>query len=361
MRTSRPASKLAFLVPSFAVPIAGLTLFTLAGCSEPEPGALVPPAPAHVGVDGKRKKVPAIATVEILHADAIIEEREPAPVVPAEPEAEPAVAHKSLYDVEALVHAKEGVDYLAQGRQLLEEGKPGEAVSAFRHALYDADEAGVWANLGEAYQVIGDRARAHACFEEALKRDPLDGATRASLVRAYLQAGEGERARAHVEALMRSAGDDASVRYLQGRVYMKLSMWNEAIVALGKAVERDPKSPWARNNLGFAALMVGENQLALEHLEAILELAPVRPSMLNNLGIAYERLGRGPDALAAFLRAVELKPDYTNALVNKERVRRQLTEQEQELARQILEEMREPAKPASTMASATAPTVKELE
>lgn len=353
MRTLR----LARIVPAFALPLAGVTALAFSACTDDERATSV--AATSTSTPAIADAAP-VAEVDILHDDAVIEAFAPE-VVAAEPEIEPVVAEKSLLEIEALFHPKEGVDYVAEGRRLLEEGKPGEAVSAFRHALFDADQAGTWANLGEAYRLTGEADRGRACLEEALRQEPANHDVRRSLAKSYLEAGDGERARAHVEVLARALPEDASVRYLEGRVYMKLSMWNEAIGAFQVSVAKDPKSPWARNNLGFAALMVGQNELALEHLEAILELDPIKPYMLNNLGIAYERTGRGPDSLAAFLRAVELKPDYTNALVNKERMKKQLTDEEQELARQILDEMNEPATPTSTMASATSPTAKELE
>lgn len=361
MRTLRLSS----VVPSLAFPLAGVCALALSACTDEKNSAVAAPVSRVTGAPPS--SAPHIADaaevvtprVEALHDEAAIEEL--LVVEAAEPEVEPAVAAKSLFDVEALFHPSEGVDYVAEGRRLLEEGKPGEAVSAFRHALYDRDDAGTWANLGEAYRLIDEDDRANACLEEALRKDPASHDVRRSLAKGYLEAGDAEKARGHVEVLARAFPDDASVRYLEGRVYMKLSMWSEAIAALQVSVEKDPRSPWARNNLGFSALMVGQNELAVEHLEAILELEPIKPYMLNNLGIAYERLGRGPDAFAAFLRAVELKPDYTNALVNKERMKRSLSDEEQELARQILEEMKEPAQAASTMASVTSPTTRELE
>jgi Flp pilus assembly protein TadD len=103
-------------------------------------------------------------------------------------------------------------------------------------------------------------------------------------------------------------------------------------------VAADPGNVHAYNNLGFAALQVGRTGLALQYLEAAMELEGVRPYMLNNLGIAYERTGRNTDALSIYARAVDQDPTYVKARSNRDRVRILVDEQIADEVSRILAE-----------------------
>ncbi len=190
-----------------------------------------------------------------------------------------------------------------------------------------------------------------AQLEEALRTDPKVFVTREKLARIYL-ASDASKARAHAEVLTRARPDDFSAHYTLGRAYMKLSMWNEAITSLERALTIQPTSSYAHNNLGYSALQIGRSELALEHLEAILDLSPQEPYMMNNLGIAYEKAGRNADAYAAYLRALELKPGYVNAVVNKDRLEVLLSDAEKMVALDILEELAVESVPSVTTAAA---------
>jgi Flp pilus assembly protein TadD len=73
--------------------------------------------------------------------------------------------------------------------------------------------------------------------------------------------------------------------------------------------------------VGFSALQLGRNELAVQYLEAATELEGLAPYMLNNLGLAYERTERNTDALQAFGDAVALDPGYSIGRANRDRVR----------------------------------------
>lgn len=224
------------------------------------------------------------------------------------------------------------------------------------------DDAGVGRTIGAASdenplvrkeepRLLSPEERRLAELEDALAQDPNLVEAREELVRAYLDR-DPARARAHAEVLTRARPDDAGAHYALGRTYMKLAMWSEAVASFERALVLKPGSTYAHNNLGYSALQIGNTELALEHLEAILELSPRQPYMLNNLGIAYERAGRRADAFAAYLRALELKPGYVKAVVNKQRLQPTLSDGELAVALEILEELAEEPVPAETTAEA---------
>jgi Tfp pilus assembly protein PilF len=252
------------------------------------------------------------------------------------------VVNVDLRAAEAIAVADgERADFLAKGDALVKDGKPGEAVFAYRKALSQQNDARAWSKLGAAYLQGVDRARGLLCLQEAVHVAPDDVDARLSLARAYLDAGQPELARAEAQDALLRSPDDVDAKYVLGRAFTNLSMWREAVVAFDDVVKEDPTNAYARNNLGFAALQIGENEKALAALEEIPSLPVQKPYMFNNLGVAYERAGKPAEALAAFSRAAELSPRYVKAAGNKERLLQQLTVDEQVAAAEALLAMRE--------------------
>ena len=261
------------------------------------------------------------------------------------------VEQPSLFDIEALVPAlDDDTDYAKRTKTLVEAGRFGEAATAARNALAADPSADAWRVLGETYLQAGETERGVACLEKAVSMDRYLFDTEMLLAKHYLDAGDFVAARKHVEHVAINRIDDVDANYLAGRIYGRLSMWQEAIDAYARVVEVEPAHKFARNNLGFAALQVGRPELALVHLEETLDLDPL-PYMLNNLGIAYERNEQDIDALAAFLRAEQMRPGYVNARVNIARVKADLSDDELQLALDIVEELKAPTKAVDTVAA----------
>ncbi|MCO4770313.1 MAG: tetratricopeptide repeat protein [Deltaproteobacteria bacterium] len=212
-------------------------------------------------------------------------------------------------------------DHFAEGQLLMEEGDATGAIDHLRKALFDAPEsAATWYELGQAYVTVGRRGRGVDCMEEAVAREPRHVEAQRFLARHFLNRGETAAARAPVRALARYDREDFRTPYLQSRLFLAMNMWQEAITASRRAVALNPEFIYAYNNLGFAALQVGRDALAIQYLEAATELTPLEPYMLNNLGVAYERLLRHGDSLTAFARAASLDPMYVKAVSNRDRM-----------------------------------------
>ena len=212
-------------------------------------------------------------------------------------------------------------DHYEEALIVAEQGDLAGSIDRLRMALFDApDSAATWYELGRKYLEAGRRQQAVECIGEAASREPRHEDAQRFLARHFLDRGEPELAQPHVRALARHARDDFRTPYLQSRLYVATSMWDEAIAASRRAIALQPEFIYAYNNLGFAALQRGRNDLAVQYLEAATELTPLEPYMLNNLGIAYERLDRPEDALAAFQEASALDPGYVKAVANRDRV-----------------------------------------
>ncbi len=339
LSTSFPFGRLVVLAaaPLLAVPLVASSI----GCTEVKTTAPAPSAVANAPetIEGPDAIVAGPTTSGSVDANAPSTARGASDTLASDDGFEaPEVKPPTLFALEALPHQEKGHDFVAEGDALLEEGRVGEALVAFRHALYSEERGDVWQRLGDAYAKSGDDERAMQAWEASVG-DADSPATRRQLVKLYLDQQHGEQARVHAEALVRQQ-PTAKSQYLLGRAYLQTAMWQEAIDAFEKTLEGRPSDIFAHNNLGFAALQIGENELALTHLEHVLDLSPIRPYMLNNLGVAYERTGRGPEALAAFTYAAEIDGGYVKATVNKERVLANLSVEEQTLSAEVLDEMK---------------------
>ncbi len=212
-------------------------------------------------------------------------------------------------------------DHYQEALILVDQGDAGQAIDALRMALFDApDSAATWYALGEAYVGAGRRTQGVACITEAVVHEPRHIEARRFLARHWLDQGEPALARPHADKLVAIARDDFRSHYLRSRVFAGLSMWEEAIAAGRRSISLNPEFVYAYNNVGFAALQVGRDVLAVQYLEAASELSPIEPYMLNNLGIAYERMERNGDALAVWSRAAALDPSYVKAAANRDRM-----------------------------------------
>ncbi len=292
--TERPGLQLVLFVAA----LAAASLLLACNPSPPEPIAEVEAGP-----------------VEVELVDLHVE--------PAEASAPTPLPGDPLLRREALPHHDPRFhDHYQEAMIHLEEGETGDAVDALRMAIFDApDSAVAWQALGETYLGLGRRGQAISCVKQALVHDRDLLPAHDLMARHLLREGEPKKARSHAQHLVNFDPESADAHFLQARTYLGLAMWDQAIDASRRSIARDPQAAGPYNALGFAALQLGRNGLALQYLEAVTELPGVKAHMLNNLGIAYERSDRDLDALEAYAQAGRMRPGYTTAVANRDRVR----------------------------------------
>lgn len=99
----------------------------------------------------------------------------------------------------------------------------------------------------------------------------------------------------------------AALSARQAAVYEdEASVWRDAL-------EKNPQSWIAHNNLASRALMDGDVDAALAHTAAAQRFNPTYPEAFNNRGNVLDALGRRDEAIAEYRRALALKPNYAGA------------------------------------------------
>jgi len=173
-------------------------------------------------------------------------------------------------------------NYLPYGRELLDNGLEGAAVTAFERAVQANPSAPTLYRLGTLLAKSGEKIRAREAFERALVVQP-------DLAEANNDLG----------ALLAQEGDIDSA----------ISRFRAALASM-------PDYPDALNNLGYSLLLAGRDQEARTLYEKALALQPDFPEALNNLGLLFGRAGDMNRAERYFRDALGRRPDYGEAANN---------------------------------------------
>lgn len=73
---------------------------------------------------------------------------------------------------------------------------------------------------------------------------------------------------------------------------------------------------YAKGALGYDALVAGENEIALQQLEAAVKVDADDPARLINLGQVYARMGRTGDAARMFMTAMQSDRNFDLVLAS---------------------------------------------
>ena len=188
--------------------------------------------------------------------------------------------------------APAGARALLKGERLIKEGKYAEAVKSFEEATAALpDNAKAWNHLGLGYQYAGDPKRAAQAYQKALTLDR----------------------------------NLAEARFNLGSLNLDQNNLAAAIADLTTYTQLNAKNPDGWLKLGLAQKRLGaasagaEKNRQLEAAKKNLETAQkLRPSAeaLNAIGLIQIQRGQPRDAIPSFTAALQLEPNFSDALLN---------------------------------------------
>jgi tetratricopeptide (TPR) repeat protein len=134
------------------------------------------------------------------------------------------------------------------------------------------------------------------------------------LARVSIAMQDADGAIAAAEAAVEMAPKSSLAWNTKGRAQLYGKNYKQATDAFKRAVELNENNVWAKNNLGYAALLQGDFATAVVHLTEATDQATKQKTatgyMFNNLGLALEHRPQEADYLdrarAAFKRGAEL-------------------------------------------------------
>lgn len=202
------------------------------------------------------------------------------------------------------------------GHALDRMGYSAEAESHLLHAVrLEPDSPVPHTFLGLHHEREGEISAARASYETAYDLDPENPGICVEIGQAWAAEGRYEVAEIWLREAVSLAPQNPTLLKILVRFYL-----DNNIVATGRAVEETeklvellPDDARAHDLRGWAALQVGEHDVAREHLHQAIELDPRLASAHYHLGLLWNAEGAHERAREAFIRALDL--DTTGALV----------------------------------------------
>ncbi len=155
-----------------------------------------------------------------------------------------------------------------------------------------------------------------ACAGTQARQDEQVAEAKREIGEAYMRQGDYTAALRELIAAEKLNPQDPIVHNDLGLCYMAKNRMPDAISHFKKAVSLKPSYAPARNNLGTAYLSIKEYDAAIEVFKEItkdvLYATPHYP--LANLGTAYFHKGDYKTALGYYKEALNIQPDFVNAL-----------------------------------------------
>ncbi len=177
-----------------------------------------------------------------------------------------------------------------------------------------------------ALDLYNKQPEALADLEQAIRLKP-------NFAKAYLFRG---RVKAHLGDLTDALRDFEKAEDLGERssrlqserawAFLKLKLYDKAIVSADKAVEGDPKSGRAYNVRGMIREAMGDQTAALREFANAIEADPNYTWAYNNRGNLHGRMGNRTEAIADYDTAIQLAPDEPQFYNNRGVIRFQLAQ-----------------------------------
>ena len=207
--------------------------------------------------------------------------------------------------------------YSNRGASLMALGRPEQALEAYETLVgLQADNANNHYNYANLLYQLGRTKDSENAYEEAIRRNPDFSQAWFNLGFLCMQDQRLKEAESHFRRVI-AIDPNYVAGYLNlGNLLTDSGEYDEASRMYRTALEIDPDFSMARANLARMLIFQSKPQEALRELEQVLMKHPDHLEALVNYGNALTDLGRAGEARAAYLRALELAPDYDVARQN---------------------------------------------
>ena len=118
------------------------------------------------------------------------------------------------------------------------------------------------------------------------------------------------------QQLTKKYSNNVTLWNLMGVAAIQIGQSDSAVLAFKNAINVNPSSADAHNNLGNILQEQGKLEEAIDAYKKVLSIEPNSASALNNMGVALKDQGKLEEAVEAYNKAISLEPDYAEAFNN---------------------------------------------
>jgi predicted Zn-dependent protease len=164
---------------------------------------------------------------------------------------------------------------VSHGIHLYEQKKYAEAESALREAVAaEPDNADANHYLGLALLETKKYKEAEGAFGKAAEARPD---ARVGLAQAYMMQDKLDEATGELDKAAEDSSENPAFHRTRGMILLKRDRFADASQSLARALELDPKDPYANYYFGMASSRLRRTDLMIKHFQLFLELAPNAP------------------------------------------------------------------------------------
>ena len=193
-----------------------------------------------------------------------------------------------------------------------------EAISAFNRAIaLKPDDVEAYCNRGVAEMLVKRYDAAVTNSELALALQPRHFEAMVGNGLAHLEMRHFEAAETAFDAALAIRPDMAELLAHRGRLHLLLGRKEQAEADFDAAATLEPTLELAWRGKARLAMFSGRVERAIVACKRVLEQNPTSEIGLTLLGGCLARLGDTAAAIQHFDRALEIKPDYDDAIANK--------------------------------------------
>ena len=204
------------------------------------------------------------------------------------------------------------------GNTLMRLGLSEQAIEAHERAIrMKPDYADAYCNRGTTELSLRQYERAAQSFDRALSLQPRHLQAMAGKGLACIELQHFEQAEALLSAALAIKPDIANVLAYRGRIHFQFARYAQADADFDAALALSPELEVAWRWKAQTALLVGDQTKAILACKRLLDQNPRSEIGLTLLGAGLARQGEIVAAIEHFDRAIEVKPDYEDAITKK--------------------------------------------